>query len=151
VIDVARALRIVAEPGDAGETYNVANHQVTTINDKLERIARSLGTSIEVIPANGRELSTAGLKPSDFPLYQDYPRILSTQKVEALGWTATPPIKSIETVVDHYVKFGRDGADVGPDREAETKVVTHIEAYGSGVPAACRGWLKPESRLKPQN
>lgn len=126
VEDVASALRVVAEHGQPGEAYNVADHQLTTIVDQLELIADAAGTSVDVVCANERELATAGLTPSDFPLYREYPYVLSTHKLENLGWQATSPSESIGTTVTHHIEFDRDGTGEGPGRSAEASVIDFI-------------------------
>lgn len=127
VEDVARALRCVAEHGQAGEAYNVADHELTTIIDQLEIMADAAGTTVDVVCANERELATAGLTPGDFPLYRDYPYVLSTHKLENIGWNATPPVESIGTTVRHHIEYDRDGSEPGPDRTAESRVIEFIE------------------------
>ncbi len=127
VKDVASALRCVAENGQPGEAYNVADHELTTIIDQLEIIADTAQTTVDVICANERELATAGLSPSDFPLYRAYPYVLSTNKLESIGWNATPPTESIGTTVRHHIEFDRDGSEPGPDRATESQVIEFID------------------------
>lgn len=130
VRDVARALRVVAERGGAGAAYNVADHRLTTITDQLDLMAEAAGTTVEPVFANDRELAVAGLSPGDFPLYRDYPYVLATHKLEALGWSATAPEETIPATVTHHIEHDRSGRDQGPARSAETRVIERIESLG---------------------
>ena len=126
VEDVASALRTVAEEGEAGEAYNVGDRHLPTIDEWVDRIADAAGTEVEVVHASERELSTAGLSLTDFPLYRPYPHVLSTSKLAALGWDATPHEEAIGATVDHVHEADRSGADdrdEAPSREEEERVL----------------------------
>jgi nucleoside-diphosphate-sugar epimerase len=121
--DVARALRLVAERGEAGEAYNVGDRRLTTLAEYVELAADAMGTTVEVVTAGERALSAGDLTPESFPLYRSYPHVMSTAKLAALGWESTPPSTAmLATAADHR-ESDRDGSDVGPDREAEARVL----------------------------
>ncbi|WP_435333931.1 NAD-dependent epimerase/dehydratase family protein [Haloarchaeobius sp. TZWWS8] len=128
VADVARALRIVAENGEAGEAYNVADREATTLSGWLELAANALDTEVELVFASERELVANHLSPADFPLFTDEPMLVSTEKLAALGWDSTPLSTAYETTVAEHRESGRDGTELGPPRERE---MTAIEALGS--------------------
>ena len=123
VEDVAGALRVVAEAGEPGEAYNVADRRLLTLSETVELIADVAGTDVEAVPANGRELSTAGLSVGDFVLYREYPHVLDTGKLAALGWSSTPPREAMERTVAEHRESDRDGSQHDPGREAEERVL----------------------------
>ena len=123
VEDVASALRIVAEEGDPGEAYNVGDRRLATLAETVELIADAAGTDVEVVPANDRELSTAGLSVDDFVLRREYPHVLDTGKLAALGWESTPPAEAMERTVAEHRESDRDGSQHDPGREAEERVL----------------------------
>lgn len=127
VADVASALRIVAERGEAGEAYNVADRNASTLGRTVETIADTLDADVEFVNAGTRELSIAGLEGTDFSLYGPYPHILSVEKLSALGWESTPFEQAIEETVAEHRESDRDGRDEGPDREAEARVLDVLE------------------------
>jgi len=68
VEDVASALRVVAEEGDAGEAYNVGDRRLVTLEEMMEVIGDALAAAddapegageFEVVHASERELSVA--------------------------------------------------------------------------------------------
>lgn len=126
VEDVADALVTVAEDGDPGEAYNVADRDLVTLEESLERIAEALGTDVDVVTTSERELATADLEPTDFPLYVPYPGIASTEKLHDLGWDSTTLAEAYETTVDDHLDADRDGRELGPDREAEEAVIEFV-------------------------
>ena len=102
VENVARAIRTVAEEGTAGEAYNVGDHEVLTLGGVVDSIADALDTDIDLVTAGERELrrgSDGELSPTDFPLYNPTPHILSTEKLRALGWEPLSPGAAIERAV----------------------------------------------------
>jgi 2'-hydroxyisoflavone reductase len=102
VENVARAIRVVAEEGTAGEAYNVGDHEVLTLGGVVETIADALGREVELVTASERELHRASggdLSPTEFPLYNPTPHILSTEKLKALGWEPLSPEAAIEQAV----------------------------------------------------
>ncbi|WP_267640905.1 NAD-dependent epimerase/dehydratase family protein [Haloarchaeobius amylolyticus] len=128
VEDVARALRIVAERGDPGEAYNVADREATTLSGWLDLAADELVTEVDLVYASERELAANDRSPGDFPLFTDEPMLVSTGKLAALGWDSTPLAAAYETTVAEHLDSDRDGTDLGPSRDAEETV---IEALGS--------------------
>ncbi|MFB6106107.1 MAG: NAD-dependent epimerase/dehydratase family protein [Halobacteriaceae archaeon] len=124
VADVARALRVVAEAGAGGEAYNVGDRRLRTLADLVRDVADVLDADVEVVPASARELSVAGLSPEEFPLYREYPHVLDTTRLSALGWTSTPNDDALaETVRTHRDGDESAAADVGPDRDIEERVL----------------------------
>ncbi|MFB6209901.1 MAG: NAD-dependent epimerase/dehydratase family protein [Halobacteriales archaeon] len=123
VEDVAAALRIVAEAGTPGEVYNVGDRRAVTIDDKIELIAEALDTDVEVVHASDRELGTADLSVDDFVLYREYPHLLDTDKLAALGWDSTPLADAMERTVEEHLDSDRDGSEYDPGREAEERVL----------------------------
>ncbi|RXK48419.1 NAD-dependent epimerase/dehydratase family protein [Halorientalis pallida] len=123
VEDVAAALRIVAEEGTPGEAYNVGDRRATTLDELVDGIARVLDESVEIVHAGPRELAAGDIDAGDFPLYRDYPHLLSTAKLSGLGWDSTPVADALATTVEQYVESDRDGSEYGPDREDEARVL----------------------------
>ncbi len=123
VEDVASALRIIAERGDPGEVYNTGDQRLVTLEEMLELIAAQLDTSVDVVHAGPRELEAGGISPDDYVLYRDYPHILSTAKLEALGWESTPLEEAMARTVEDHLESDRDGLENGPDRDAEERVL----------------------------
>jgi 2'-hydroxyisoflavone reductase len=127
VEDVASALRVVAERGTAGEAYNVGDRRLVTFAELVDLVAEAADTDVDVVTANERELATADLAPDAFPLYRDYPHVLDTSKLAALGWESTPVEEAMERTVAESLDSDRDGADNGPDREHEERVLGVLE------------------------
>lgn len=123
VEDVASALRVVAEEGTPGESYNVGDRRLVTIDEMVELIAGALDTSVELVHAGERELAAADLAPEDFILYRDYPHVLDTDKLAALGWDSTPLAEAMERTVGEHLESDRDGSEYDPGREAEERVL----------------------------
>jgi len=128
VEDVAAALRVVAERGTPGEAYNVGDRQLLTLREAVELAASTMGRAVDVVAANSRELARAGLEPADFPLYRDYPHVLATAKLAALGWESTPVETAFARTVEDHLASDRDGAEHDPGREAEVKVLDALAA-----------------------
>jgi len=127
VEDLARALRIVAEEGTAGEVYNAGDRNAVTLDRMVDLVTDALATEVAVVHASERELSIADLEREDFPLYRSYPHLLSTAKLADLGWASTPVDEAMErTVVDH-LESDRDGTEEGPDRAAEERVLDVLD------------------------
>ncbi|MCT9094458.1 NAD-dependent epimerase/dehydratase family protein [Haloarchaeobius sp. HME9146] len=137
VADVGRALRIVAERGEPGEAYNVADREATTLAGWLELAAEALDTEVKFVYASERELAATDLSPSDFPLFTDEPMLVSTEKLAALGWDSTPLSDAYETTVAEHLESERDGTDLGPAREAEEAAIDALgpveSDYDGGV------------------
>lgn len=127
VEDVARAIRIVAERGDAGEAYNVGDRRLLTLEETVRLAADVLERAVEVVTAGPRELAAGGLAPSEFVLYREYPHVLSTNKLAALGWTSTPVEAALATTAEDVLEEGRDGAEHDPGRDAEKRVIEVLE------------------------
>ncbi|WP_135851556.1 NAD-dependent epimerase/dehydratase family protein [Halorussus salinus] len=123
VADVASALRVVAEEGRPGESYNVGDRRVVTIDEMLKLIADALDTDLEIVHAGERELAAADLASDDFVLYRDYPHVLDTDKLANLGWDSTPLSEAMATTVEEHLDSDRDGSEYDPGREAEERVL----------------------------
>jgi nucleoside-diphosphate-sugar epimerase len=140
VKDVASALRAVAEDGTPGESYNVGDRRIVTFDEMIELIADALDsaeprsaeessgrgprdTAVEIVHAGERELAAADLSPDDFILYRDYPHVLDTDKLAALGWDSTPLDEAMEATVADHLDSDRDGSEYDPGREAEERVL----------------------------
>ncbi len=123
VEDVASALRIVGESGTPGEAYNVGDRRLLTLAELLETIADAADVEVEGVPAGERELAAGGLSPADFPLYRDYPHVMSTAKLADLGWGSTPVEEAMARTVDEHEESDRDGSEQDPGRGAEERVL----------------------------
>ncbi|QLG29272.1 NAD-dependent epimerase/dehydratase family protein [Halorarum halophilum] len=123
VEDVASALRIVAEEGDPGEAYNVGDRRLVTIEEMVDLVADAADTECDVVRASERELSTGGLSTSDFVLYREYPHVLGTAKLAALGWDSTPLSEAMARTLAEHRESDRDGSEHDPGREAEERVI----------------------------
>ncbi|WP_224332381.1 NAD-dependent epimerase/dehydratase family protein [Haloprofundus halobius] len=126
--DVASALRIVAEEGDPGEAYNVADRNAFSLSESLELIGEALDTEVEVVGASDRELAEADLEPTDFPLYTPRPMLVSTEKLHQLGWESTPKSEAVATTATAHVENDRDGAENEPERADEERVLDALDA-----------------------
>ncbi|WP_439025677.1 NAD-dependent epimerase/dehydratase family protein [Haloarchaeobius sp. DT45] len=123
VEDVAAALRIVAEEGEAGEVYNVGDQRLVTLQEMVELVADCLETDVEVVHASERELSIGDLSGEDYVLYRDYPHVLDTNKLQDLGWESTPLREAMQNAVDDHLDSDRDGGEHDPGRENEERVL----------------------------
>ncbi|GAA0210502.1 NAD-dependent epimerase/dehydratase family protein [Halobaculum roseum] len=123
VEDVASALRIVAEEGEAGEAYNVGDRRLVTMEEMVDLIADAADADVEVVHAGARELAAADLSPDDFILYREYPHVLDTNKLAALGWESTPLGEAMERTVAEHRESDRDGSEHDPGRDAEERVL----------------------------
>jgi nucleoside-diphosphate-sugar epimerase len=121
--DVASALRVVAESGEAGEAYNVGDGHAPPLTEWVELIAEACDTDVEAVTAGPRELAAAELSREDFPLAHDYPHLLSTAKLRALGWRPTPHAEALAGTVAEHRDSERTGRKHGPGREAERRVL----------------------------
>ncbi|WP_226480636.1 NAD-dependent epimerase/dehydratase family protein [Natrinema amylolyticum] len=127
VEDVASALRVVAERGAAGEAYNVGDRRLVTLEEMVELIADALDTDVDVVHAGPRELAASDIDLDDYPLYREYPHVLSTAKLAALGWESTPIEDAMARSVDDHLESDRDGDENGPDREGEERVLSILD------------------------
>ncbi|SFR47282.1 NAD-dependent epimerase/dehydratase family protein [Halogeometricum limi] len=127
VEDVASALRIVAEEGEPGEAYNVGDRRLVTLEEMVELAADAADASVEVVHAGERELAAAGLSLDDFILYRDYPHVLDTNKLAALGWESTPIAEAMRESVRDYRASDRDGSEWDPGRDAEESVLEILD------------------------
>jgi len=123
VEDVASALRIVAERGEAGEWYNVADRNTFSLARSLELVAEALDTEVEVVQTGPADLEAAGVEATDFPLYTPEPAMVATEKLAALGWESTDPGEAVATTARAHREHGRDGVENGPDRETEEALI----------------------------
>ncbi|MFC7071183.1 NAD-dependent epimerase/dehydratase family protein [Halobaculum lipolyticum] len=123
VEDVASALRVVAEEGEPGEAYNVGDRRLVTMEEMVDLVADAADTDCEVVHAGEHELAAAELSPDDFILYRDYPHVLDTDKLAALGWESTPLAEAMERSVADHRDSDRDGSEHDPGREAEERVL----------------------------
>ena len=126
VEDVASALRIVAERGDAGEAYNVADRNTFSLSRSLELVADALDTAVEIVQTGPADLDSAGVDATDFPLYTPQPALAATGKLAALGWESTDPAEAVATTARAHREAGRDGGENGPDRETEERVIDAV-------------------------
>ena len=129
VEDVASALRVVAEEGQPGETYNVGDRRLVTLEEMVELIADAADTDVEVVTAGARELAAADLEPDAFPLYREYPHVLATSKLANLGWSSTPLEKAMKRTVEESLESERDGRENGPSRETEARVLGVLDTF----------------------
>jgi len=132
VEDVAAALRIVAEEGEAGGAYNVGDANALTLGDTVRAVADALDADVELVHANERELATGGLSYDSFTLHRDGAHVLDTRELEALGWSSTPVETAIERTVADFLDGGRPGGDTGPvdggpDRADEETVLEILD------------------------
>jgi nucleoside-diphosphate-sugar epimerase len=123
VENVVRALRTVAEEGEAGEVYNVGDRRVLTLGETIETIAEILNEDVELVTASARELAQGDIDPTAFPLYNPNPHILSTEKLSALGWEPLDPRSAFENAIEGSVEPERDP---GPPREDEQRVFEEL-------------------------
>ncbi|WP_331232366.1 NAD-dependent epimerase/dehydratase family protein [Natronorarus salvus] len=130
VEDVADSLRIVAERGEPGEAYNVADRRVCTLEDVIRLIADVFKTTIDVVHASRRELDQVGLEPTDFILYHHpmtgYPHVLDTCKVQTLGWESTRVEIAMERTVKERIDHIRDRGEHPPNRDAEERLLAEL-------------------------
>lgn len=123
VEDVARALRIVAERGEPGAAYNVGDRRALTLAEMVETIAEAAGVECAVVPADADALAAGGLEPGEFPLYREYPHLLDTCALAALGWESTPVEDAMARTVADHRDADRDGSEHDPGRDAEERVL----------------------------
>ena len=131
VEDLARALRLVAERGEPGEAYNVAERQTAWLDLTIELAARTLDTDVDIVHASARELARGGLSPMEFPLYLPVPAVAASEKLAALGWTSTPLDATFARTIEEHLESGRTGTDsatheFGVDREDEEKLIEQL-------------------------
>ncbi|WP_435195776.1 NAD-dependent epimerase/dehydratase family protein [Natronomonas sp. EA1] len=127
VEDVASALRIVAEEGEAGEAYNISDGHAPVLAEWVSLLADAADTEVETVFAGPRELAAGDIELTDFPLYREYPHVLETAKIRELGWEATPHAESLPPTVEDHRASDRTGRENGPDREAEERVLSILE------------------------
>ncbi|MFC4439263.1 MULTISPECIES: NAD-dependent epimerase/dehydratase family protein [Natrialbaceae] len=129
VEDVASALRIVAERGNAGEAYNVGDRRLVTLEEMVDVIAAELDTTVDVVTAGPRELEAGEIEPDDYVLYREYPHVLSTAKLADLGWESTPLEEAMARSVADFLESDRDGSDYDPGRENEERVLGILDTF----------------------
>lgn len=127
VKDVASALRVVAEAGGAGEAYNVGDRHAPVLAEWVELLADAAGTEVETVVAGARELGSADLALTDFPIYRAYPHLLDTCKLRELGWRATDHEEALAATVADHRESDRTGRENGPDREACERVLAVLD------------------------
>ncbi len=123
VEDVASALRIVAEHGEPGAAYNVGDRRALTLAETVETIAEAAEAECEVVTASDDALAAGDLQSDDFILYRDYPHLLDTCALSALGWESTPVYEAMERTVAEHRESERDGSEWDPGHEAEERVI----------------------------
>ncbi len=123
VEDVASALRVVAERGEPGEAYNVGDRRAVTLTETIGLVADAADTDCEVVHAGADALAAGGLTPDDFVLYREYPHLLDTCKLAALGWESTPVDEAMARTVEEHRAADRDGDEWDPGREKEESVL----------------------------
>lgn len=123
VKDVASAIRTIAEEGESGENYNVGDDHLPTLDEWLELIADAAGTEVAPVFAGPRELAAGDVEPDDFALYRDYPHVLDTCKLRALGWRSTAHEEALAATVAQHRESDRTGREYGPDREQCERVL----------------------------
>ena len=121
--DVARALRVVAEEGDPGEAYNVADRDAMTLERSLTLAAEALDTDVEVVHASEHDLARADLDPEEFALYTPSPALAATGKLHALGWESTPPAAAVRETAESHRERGLTGEHFDPGRDREEAVI----------------------------
>jgi nucleoside-diphosphate-sugar epimerase len=127
VADVARALRVVAEEGTAGEAYNVADRGALSRRATIRRLGETLDVDPQPVYVSERELATEGIEPTEFPLYQPDAAYVSTGKLAALGWASTPLPEALAATAED-VRDGRTGDAHGPDPEAAATLLDRLAA-----------------------
>lgn len=122
VEDLAAAIRVVAEDGEAGEAYNAAERRTAWLDRTVDLAADALDTEVETVHASARELATVGLEPSDFPLYIQFPLVCSSAKLAALGWESTPLEEAFARTVEEHLASDRVGERF-VDRPTEARLI----------------------------
>ncbi len=119
--DVARALILLAEAGEPGTAYNVADDEVFTTSESLAAIARACGRDGKVAwrPAPAADLEAAGLGARDYPAVAPGHWVMETARLRGLGFRSTPFSEAIEQTVKESLASGRTGAGKGPDPARE--------------------------------
>lgn len=128
VRDLARAFRVVADRGTAGEAYNAADRHLDTLDALLGTIAAELDRDgdVEFVHALPRDLAAGDLSVDDFVCYRDYTHVLSTAKLADLGWGSTPLREAVaETVTAHLASDVGGGTHELP-RDRERAVVDRV-------------------------
>jgi len=94
VRDVVRAYRLLAQLGEAGETYNVASGHDVALVDIANQLVHLLAPEIKLV------VDHSLLRPNDVPVFRG-----SFDKVhEATGWSPQIPLHdSLRDVVDDLV------------------------------------------------
>lgn len=126
VADVARAIRVVAEEGAAGEAYNAADRRALSLDDTVEAIADIAGTDVEVVHAPPAAFEGTALDPDDVPCYTPRPFLAATAKLADLGWESTPVEDAVERTLA-WVETGDHHAEDWPDRADELAVMDAAE------------------------
>jgi nucleoside-diphosphate-sugar epimerase len=124
VENVVRAIRTVAENGEAGELYNVGDRRVLPLGELIETIAGILKRDVELVTTSERELARGDLAMTDFPLYNPDLHILSTEKLASIGWEPLSPRSAFENAIEGPIDPERNP---GPDREAEERLLDALD------------------------
>ncbi len=123
VENVATAILTVAEHGEPGAAYNVADRQPQSLGQTVESIRAALDTGCEFVYAGPRELAKEDLSVEDFPYYRQRPPfVLSTEKLRALGWDPIDVSEAIARTVEHVTPTDGVPDGVGPSVEAEQRL-----------------------------
>jgi len=123
VENVARALRMVAEEGQAGAAYNVGDRRLYPLEEFVRVVADAAGTEVEVVTASPRELSAAGVDPDAVPFYRRYPHVLDTGRLASLGWEPVEAATAIRDTVEATLERGPEPAAGVPDPADERRAI----------------------------
>ena len=124
--DVARALRVVAREGTAGEAYNAADRRVLSNRTTFDRLGSVAGVEPEPVYASQRELTAAGIDTQAFPLYAPDSSWAATDKLAALGWSSTPLDEALAATVEDVRNSERTGSEFGPDPETAESLIAEL-------------------------
>jgi nucleoside-diphosphate-sugar epimerase len=126
VRDLADALVTVAEEGDPGEAYNVADRTAYTLDRSLEIAADGLDTDVEIVHASARELAAHDVTPEQFPLYAPVPALAATEKLAALGWDSTDPEEAVAETARRNYEADLTDPEGALDRATEERVLDEL-------------------------
>ena len=126
VENVARALRTVAEKGQAGAAYNVGDRRLFPLEELVGLVADAADTDLEVVTANPRDLAAAGVDPDAVPFYRRYPHVLDTGRLEGLGWEPVGAKTALRGTVEAVLERGADPTGDAPDRAEERRTIEAV-------------------------